>query len=345
MEDNRVITIQEPAIIMKGIHGIDVVIDAFILSLDAQKTTKSTYRKAMTLFAGWVGETGRDFNSLARVDILAYKEHLLKSGHSSLTVNLYLSAIRKFYKWAKDERFYPDIASDVASVKTNKKTFRKMHLESEQGAALLEEAGTAKVVTGNSEMLTRRLNINEQMIAKRNYAMINLMLRTGLRSIEVSRADIGDITMRRDKQILKVWGKGHSEKDSFVILTKEAYAPIEEYLKWRPGAVPDEPLFACEGLDSKGRRMSTRRIQAICKEGLRAIGLDGHEYSAHSLRHTTGTQILLNGGTMFDVQNVLRHATPATSQIYVDTIMEDKRLDDASERLLDNSFKKEDDKI
>ena len=43
---------------------------------------------------------------------------------------------------------------------------------------------------------------------------------------------------------------------------------------------------------------------------------------------------------MFDVQNVLRHTTPATSQLYVNTIMEDKRLDDASEQLLDKSFKK-----
>ena len=153
--------------------------------------------------------------------------------------------------------------------------------------------------------------------------MVNLMLRTGLRTIEVSRADIGDIVSKRGRRILKVWGKGHSEKDDFVVLTNEAYKPIKDYLKHRPEAGPEEPLFACEGLDSKGRRMSTRRIQAICKEGLRSIGLDGHEYSAHSLRHTTGTQILLNGGTLF-----------------VNTIMEDKRLDDASEQLLDGSFKR-----
>lgn len=341
MQDNGIITMQDGTVISRRLTGMDAAIDTFILSLDAKNTTKATYRKSMLLYAGWITETRRDLNSMTRADILAYKDHLLKSGHSVLTVNLYLAALRKFYKWTKEERIYPDIASDVASVKTNKKTFRKMHLESDQGAALLDEVATPKVVVGRGETLTRKLNVNEQLIAKRDFAMVNLMLRTGLRTIEVSRADIGDITVRRGKRILKVWGKGRSEKDSFVVLTDESYLPILEYLKWRPGAVPDEPLFACEGLDSKGRRMSTRRIQAICKEALRAIGLDGHEYSAHSLRHTTGTQILLNGGTMFDVQNVLRHATPATSQIYVDTIMEDKRLDDASEELLDNSFKKE----
>ena len=47
---------------------------------------------------------------------------------------------------------------------------------------------------------------------------------------------------------------------------------------------------------------------------------------------------------MFDVQNVLRHSNPATSQIYVNTIMEYKRLVDASESFLDKSFKKKDDK-
>ena len=231
--------------------------------------------------------------------------------------------------------------SEPLQVFITKKTFRKMHLENDEGAALLESVATTKKVTGKSSSHTKTLNENETMIAMRDFAMVNLMLRTGLRTIEVSRADIGDIVSKRGRRILKVWGKGHSEKDDFVVLTNDAYKPIKDYLKHRPEAGPEEPLFACEGLDSKGRRMSTRRIQAICKEGLRSIGLDGHEYSAHSLRHTTGTQILLNGGTMFDVQNVLRHTTPATSQLYVNTIMEDKRLDDASEQLLDKSFKKE----
>lgn len=74
--------------------------------------------------------------------------------------------------------------------------------------------------------------------------------------------------------------------------------------------------FVTDGLGQSGDRASTRTIQDICKKALRAIDLDSHEYSAHSLRHTTGTQILLNGGIMFDVQAVLRHATPTTSQLY-----------------------------
>lgn len=325
-------------------NDLSSIVEGFMLSVDAMETTRATYRKVMYLFMDWITETGRSINTLDSTDIIAYKDDLLSQKKSAPTVNLYLSVLRKFYKWAKSSNLYPNITDGVGSVKTRRNVFRKQHLESEEGARLLEHSAEAKVVHAKTGKITRKLNVTEEQIARRNHAMINLMLRTGLRTIEVSRADIGDICRRKGRRILKVWGKGHAEKDDFVVLTDEAYIPVKEYLKTRPGAGPEEPLFACEGLDSKGRRMSTRRIQAICKEELRSIGLDGHEYSAHSLRHTTGTEILLNGGTMFDVQNVLRHSNPATSQIYVNTIMEDKRLVDASESFLDKSFKKKDDK-
>ena len=215
-----------------------------------------------------------------------------------------------------------------------------MHLENEQGAELLTEAYLPKPVSGVNSGVTKKLRENESLISLRNYAMLNLMLRTGLRTIEVSRADVGDVVIKRERRVLKVWGKGHAEKDDFVVLTDEAWLPIEQYLQERGECKPDEPLFATNGFGHNGGRMSTRSIQDICKKNLRAIGLDGHEYSAHSLRHTTGTQILKNGGSMMDVQQVLRHTSPSTSQLYVNTIMEEKRLDDASEQILDGSFKK-----
>jgi len=315
------------------------VFERYLLSVDAKESTRATYRKALDCFSRWVNDRGEEVADLTHADIIAYKDFLLSSNKSAMTINLYLSTIRVFFKWADGEEICKNVATGVGSVRTNKETFRKMHLENEQGAQLLDQASTIKIVVGANDGLTSKLNLNERAIAIRNYAMINLMLRTGLRTIEVSRADVGDITTKKNRRILKVWGKGRVEKDSFVVLTDAAYLPIKEYLdSIRPNAKAAEPLFAGIGLGHNGNRLSTRSIQSICKEALRDIGLKGHEYSAHSLRHTTGTQILLNGGTMMDVQQVLRHASPTTSQLYVNTIMEDKRLDDASEQILDNSF-------
>lgn len=313
--------------------------ETYLAFVDAKPSSKATYRKALESFSRFVVDCDCELSELNHTDILTYKEGLLEDNKSPQTVDLYLTVVRGFYRWAVAEKILErDAAAEIKSVRTNKDTFRKMHLERYQGARLLDEVSTPAKVKGVNAGLTEKLNGMEEVIALRNFAMVNLMLRTGLRTIEVHRADVGDITFRKDRRILKVWGKGHSEKDEFVILTDAAYKPLEEYLALRPNAQPSEPLFCTAGFGHEGERVSTRTIQSVCKAGLRAIGLDSHEYSAHSLRHTTGTEILLNGGNMFDVQAVLRHASPVTSQLYVNTVQEDIRLDQAKEQLLDSSF-------
>lgn len=314
--------------------------ETYLRNVDAKDTTRATYRKALECFGRWMDDRDVTLTELTREDIIAYKDSLLAAKRSALTVNLYISTLRGFFKWAEGQKICSNVALSVGSVRANK-DFRRMHLENEQGAQLLTEAYLPKRGQAVNRGVRKVLNEAEEVIALRNYAILNLMLRTGLRTIEVCRADVGDITTKKQRRILKVWGKGHAEKDDFVVLTDEAYQPIKEYLETRDNPSPEEPLFTGAGFGHNGDRLSTRTVQSICKDHLRAIGLDGHEYSAHSLRHTTGTQILLNGGTMQDVQNVLRHASPVTSQKYVDTIMEDKRLEDASEELLDVSFKAE----
>ena len=141
------------------------------------------------------------------------------------------------------------------------------------------------------------------------------MLRTGLRCVEVIRANVEDIAFKGGQRILKVWGKGRNEKDNFVVLTDKAYYPIKKYLDSRGSTTLKEPLFASISNRNLYGRLITRTISKICKEGFRAIGIDGKEYTARSLRHTTAVMLLKNG-SLADVQSVLRHSSPATSQIY-----------------------------
>ena len=169
-------------------------------------------------------------------------------------------------------------------------------------------------------------------------AIVNLILRTGLRTIEVTRADIGDITRKRGKRVMKVWGKGAEEKDAFVIIGDPVWEPIKRYLDEREDRGKDKPLFVTEGKGHRGERMSPRSVQRLCKEALRSVGLDGHDYSAHSLRHTTAVTIIRQGGDLNDVQRVLRHASQVTSQVYTASIEQEVRLDSNPESLLDDAF-------
>lgn len=299
-----------------GISDWRKVVGMFIASQDVKDSSRSLYTRTLSQFFLWIEKTGKVLNSLTREDILEYKDHLLSSGLSALTISSYLVVVRKFYEWTESLLIYPNIAKGIKTPR-RKQAFKKQHLTENKIGDLLEY-------------------YREKSL--RDFAIVNLLLRTGLRTIEVIRADVGDITFKGDKRVLLVWGKGHTEKDSFVVLTDKAYLPIREYLDSRKGVKSGDPLFVSNSRRNGGERLTTRTISGICKEGLREVGLDGKEFTAHSLRHTTAVEILKNGGEITDVQRVLRHTSPVTSQIYTESIEEELRLQKSPESLLDRAF-------
>lgn len=292
------------------------VVAAFISTQDVRESSRKLYTRTLSQFFLWVEHNGLNLSTLTRREVLAYKDSLEAQGLSSLTVGSYITAVRKFYDWAEAERISPNIAKGIKTPK-RQQAFKKQHLTDAKSSELLSHF---------------------ESLSLRDYAIVNLMLRTGLRTIEVARADIGDITFMGERRVLKIWGKGHSEKDDFVVLSDKAYLPIKNYLATRKGARAGEPLFTSTSHNNIGGRLTTRTISAMCKDGLRAIGLDGKEYTAHSLRHTTAVAVLKHGGDIMDVQAVLRHASPVTSQIYTESVKEELRLQNAPELSLDEAF-------
>ena len=292
------------------------LVATFVASQDVKQSSRDLYNRTLSQFFKWVEETGRQLPNLSRVDILDYKDHLSQEGLSALTIGSYIVAVRRFFEWAEANKLYPNIARNIKTPR-RVQSFKKQHLSDTKSAELLSY-------------------FEEKSL--RDYAIVNLILRTGLRTIEVVRLNIEDITYKQERRILKVWGKGHSEKDSFVILSDKAYLPIANYLATRKGAKAGEPLFVSNSRQNRGERLTTRTISHLCKEGLQAIGMDGKEFTAHSLRHTTAVAILKHGGSITDVQSVLRHTSPVTSQIYVESVKEELRLQQAPELMLDEAF-------
>lgn len=292
------------------------VLAVFVAGQDVKESSRLLYTRTLKLFFEWVEAKGKVIADLTRTDLLEYKDELFSKGLSSLSVASYLTSLRKFYEWAESEKLYPNIAKGVKTPR-RVQAFKKQHLTDEKSGELLN-------------------HFHE--LSLRDYAIVNLILRTGLRTIEVVRADVGDITFKGNRRVLKVWGKGHDTKDDFVVLTEKAYEPIKEYLSTRKGAKAGEPLFISDSHRNTGGRLTTRTISGLCKEGLKAIGLDGREFTAHSLRHTTAVTILKNGGDIAQAQAVLRHTSPATTQIYTESIKEELRLQTAPEQLIDRAF-------
>lgn len=292
----------------------EILLAAFLDSQDLRQKSRETYYWGMVQYFRWMQESGHAIKSMTPADVMSFKNFMVKKRLSPLTIGSYLTAVRQFYKWTENTMLYPNIARSVKPPR-GKKGFRKMHLNETEASDMLAYLKSKSL---------------------RDYAIVNLILRTGLRTIEVVRADVEDIRHKRGRRILKVWGKGYDDKDNFVILGDAVWNPIQEYLNTRCMQSKKEPLFVTDGKGHRGARMSTRSVQYVCKESMKAIGLEGHEYSAHSLRHTTAVLILKNGGDWQDVQRVLRHSSPATSQIYTASIEEEVRLDRNPEGILDD---------
>jgi len=293
--------------------SIYALIEDFIRSQDVKTSSKETYRKSLKQFLLY--STERNLQDPTREDILNYKTYLLNDKKlSPTTVTSYLVAVRKFFEWVESEKLYPNIAKSIKGAK-RPKGFRKDVLTVAQ----------IKDVLSNID--------RSDLEGKRDYALINLLVRTGLRTIEIQRALIEDLRQEGGEAVLFIQGKGRDLKDDFVLLTNETLKPIREYLKERGKVGEKDPLFSSHSNKNKGKGLTTRSIRRIVKERLKEIGIDDRRLSAHSLRHTAITLSLLGGATLQEAQTLARHSDINTTLIYAQNI---SRVNNAPERKIDN---------
>lgn len=283
---------------------------AFLADTDVKPSSRSTYARALRPFFTWLESTGRALKDITRADVLEYREGLVRQGLSALTIGAYLVAVRKFYEWTEARKLYPNIAKGVKPPRRIEE-FKKEPLSERQAGALLDYY---------------RAKGPE---ALRDFALITLQLNTGLRLISLSLANIGDLATKEGRRVLYYQSKGHSEKNQYVILNEAAQEAVFAYLETRPKAKEGEPLFVSESNRTKGQRLTTRTLSRIAKDALRATGVNGREYTAHSLRHTFGTLAIMHGAALHEVQRELGHTSPTVTQRYIRKAEDRLRLDGA----------------
>ena len=150
--------------------------------------------------------------------------------------------------------------------------------------------------------------------------MLVTMLTMGLRTIEVTRANIEDIRTKGNTTVLFVQGKGHEEKDDLIRMPQHVESAIRDYLSVRKANDLSEPLFVSTSNHNSNGRMTTRSIRRIVKTAFIAAGFDSPRLTAHSTRHTAATLSLLNGATLQQTQELLRHRNIGTTEIYAHNI-------------------------
>ena len=272
--------------------------ERFIDYTDRKPTTIKGYVTCIKHFAGWMNANG--VRQPQREDIKAYRDYLKASDLATSTQAQYLRACKHFFKWTAAEGFYPDVATNIHGAKVRHDVHKKDALQRDDVAKI------AAAIDRSDEQ------------GKRLYAIYLLCVNCGLRTIELHRADVGDLKTIGGATFLYLQGKGHDDKDAPVLLIEEVKAAIDDYLQNRSAKVtPKSPLFTSTSNRSKGGRIATTTLSTMIKDLLVTAGYDSDRLTAHSLRHTSGTGAHKAGIDLYGVQHLMRHCDPSTSEIYI----------------------------
>lgn len=300
--------------------------ERFIEYTDRKDTTIKGYITCIRQFSKWLDENG--IQQPKRENITAYRDYLKNKNLAAGTQSQYLRAVKHFFKWTAAEGLYPNEADNIHGAKVKHDCHKK-------------DALPRNCVEPIAELIDRS---DEQ--GKRLYAIYLLCVKCGLRTIEINRADVGDIKTVNGDTFLYVQPKGHDDKDSPKYLFLEAKEAIDDYLaartdkytsksplfvstsnKGKPGSFKEYEkdkdgnlVYDADGNPKKvyfDGRIATTTISTMLKELLIKGGFDSDRITAHSLRATAATTAFEAGLSLFEVQQLMGHVDPATTEIYI----------------------------
>jgi integrase/recombinase XerC/integrase/recombinase XerD len=295
------------------------LIKIFASEQDVAPNSCKLYVVNIKLFLRWVQSENKNVDNLKKSDILEYKQHLFDIKRSSLTIDSRITSLRKFYTWCDDNDYYNNIVVGIKNPKKYK-GYKKDPLTIDQVNKLFDSIDTKTI------------------IGKRDFAIISLMLRTGIRVGEVTKINIGDIETPGQNYIINIIRKGSQGNKTKISITEKSFQPIQDYLVELLNTNDDQPLFVVSAYNHNGLRISTAGLSQIIKSRLRRAGINSKRITAHSFRHTAAINLIKSGSTLHEVQLFLGHSSPNTTQIYIRAIEEEKRLDNTPGLLLDKMF-------
>jgi site-specific recombinase XerD len=261
---------------------------------DLSQVTIKGYVGDIKHFASWLSDTRRTSLLCATgEDIRDYCSELaLARGYPPATVNRRLQSIRKFYGYALERGLVEENPSLGIKLLPQPRS---------QVARGLDES--------EIEGLLDAVQQGPPRLVKRDYAIIQLMLQTGIRVGELTRLQLSDLSLSEDKGVLKIQGRGGCQ-DREVPLNNSVRKAIGAYLEERPMTSSDH-LF----LSTKGDPLSVRSVQRLVNTYAGVASLE--KVSTHTLRQTCGQYMLRDTGDLALVAKLLGHKRLETAIKYV----------------------------
>jgi integrase/recombinase XerC len=302
------------------------LIDAFADHLRSERrlsaNTVDAYRRDLLALATFL------VRSRVRLEDVSYQglrrflaqQHAL--GYTRASIARRVGAIRTFYRWAAEAG---TVAEDPSTLLGRPRVVSRLpNVIRPAEAAALAEAPAASNEGGRSARGSVDDDPRAVAVALRDRAVLELLYGSGLRVGEVAGLTVERVDLSRGRVLVR--GKGDKERE--VPMSDYAIEAIDAWLR------RGRPRLAHPGSDAlffnrKPRPMGTRDIRRVV-ERYGARLLPGRRVTPHTLRHSFATHLLEGGADIRAVQELLGHASVATTQRY--THVSRSRLFDAYDR-------------
>jgi integrase/recombinase XerC len=289
---------------------------------DLSPNTVKAYSRDVTRFSAWLREkVGQDVPpvEVTAFDVQSYRDHLIDQGRKPATVNRRLAGLRAFFDWAVEAgEAASNPAADVNGVEQSRQVPKSLNAQDvyrlQREAAAQRQMAEAKAGEGHVTATV--------VYARRDEALLNLFLYTGLRVGEAAALRLDDVILNeRSGRVIVRAGKGRKYRE--IPLHKEARKALSAYLAVRPDSEDDHFFLGQRGaLQERGMQM---RITALGEAA-------GVAVTPHMLRHTFATRMLREADVdLVTVSTLLGHSDVTTTAIY--TQPNEADLTEAVERL------------
>lgn len=236
-----------------------------------------------------------EFNQLEIEHIRSWLANLQSTGLARATLTRRIVSIRAFTNWAAANGWLTsDLGANLAIPKPHRVLPEVLNVD---------EAATV------IKSLEVRVAEEPTALNYRDLAILEVLYGSGIRVSELCGLDLGDIDNSRNT--LNVIGKANKQR--VVPLGIPAMNALSNYLKNGRGEFVNQLSQSAVFLGSRGKRIDQRTVRQIVYEAMKAVGAS---MGPHGLRHSAATHLLEGGADLRTVQEILGHASLATTQIY-----------------------------
>jgi len=218
-------------------------------------------------------------------------------GGARTTLSRRAVSIRLFTKWATKKGF---LAKDIG-----------LTLATPKGHRTLPEVLSVADATVAMDSLATRVAEEESAISIRDCAILEVLYASGARVSELCGLDLDDIDYQRNT--ILVLGKGNKERT--IPLGNPAMKALNNWIKSARSEMSNGTSGEAVFLGVRGKRIDQRTVRTVVYEALEALE-GAQRLGPHALRHSAATHLLEGGADLRTVQEILGHASLATTQIY-----------------------------